>query len=36
MRDEPRAAAAVFLRNLLRVVGAIARRLTDEVALLAD
>ena len=35
MRDEPRAAAAV-LSNLLRVVGATARRLTDELALLAD
>jgi glutaminase len=35
MRDEPRAAAAV-LANLLRVVGATARRLTDELALLAD
>ena len=35
MRDEPRAAAAV-LANLLRVVGGTARRLTDELALLAD
>jgi glutaminase len=35
LRDEPRAAAAV-LANLLRVVGATARRLTDELALLAD
>ena len=35
MRDEPRAAAAV-LANLLRVVGATARRLTEELALLAD
>ncbi len=35
MRDEPRAAAAV-LANLLRVVGATARRLTDELALLSD
>ena len=35
MRDEPRAAAAV-LANLLRVVSATARRLTDELALLAD
>jgi CRP-like cAMP-binding protein len=35
MRDEPRAAAAV-LSNLLRTVGATARRLTDELALLAD
>ena len=33
--DAPRAAAAV-LTNLLRVVGATARRLTDELALLAD
>jgi glutaminase len=35
MANEPRAAAAV-LANLLRVVGATARRLTDELALLAD
>jgi glutaminase len=35
MTQEPRAAAAV-LANLLRVVGATARRLTDELALVAD
>jgi glutaminase len=35
MADEPRAAAAV-LANLLRVVGATARRLTEELALVAD
>ena len=35
MAEEPRAAAAV-LANLLRVVGATARRLTEELALVAD